>query len=111
MHDKKYQAEEASSSSTSGKYKMREQLGQFLWESVFAISSLTSWGNKTMLQPLQLLSSMAQIGVEIPLSWQRSKKRLIFSGTFFSKRLRLGSRVSIFFSAFACFFSRPDVSC
>jgi len=42
MHDKKYQAEEASSSSTSGKYKMREQLGQFLWESVFAISSLTS---------------------------------------------------------------------
>ena len=59
-------------SSVSGKYKIREQLGQFLCEFALAINSLTNWGNKTVWQPLQLLSWMAQIGVEIPLSWQRS---------------------------------------
>ena len=47
---------------------MRVQLGQFLCELGLDINSLINCGNKTIWQPLQLLSIMAQIGVEIPLS-------------------------------------------
>ena len=53
-------------------YNILEQWGQFLCEFGLAINSLTNWGNNTILQPLQLFSWIAQTGVAIPFSWQRS---------------------------------------